>query len=77
MDEDHEIVRKSVEAYRTVFGEEPVVDKWTFSTNGVATAGMFGIPTIGFGPGNEIHAHSPNVRLSSIKIISGLMIKEG
>lgn len=64
MDEDHEIVRKSVEAYRTVFGEEPVVDKWTFSTNGVATAGMFGIPTIGFGPGNEIHAHSPSDQVS-------------
>jgi len=64
MDEDHEIVRKSVEAYRTVFGEEPVIDKWTFSTNGVATAGMFGIPTIGFGPGNEIHAHSPSDQVS-------------
>lgn len=59
MDEDHEIVKKTVEAYREVFGEEPFVDKWTFSTNGVATAGMFGIPTIGFGPANEIYAHSP------------------
>ncbi|ACR80747.1 MULTISPECIES: YgeY family selenium metabolism-linked hydrolase [Kosmotoga] len=59
MDEDHEIVKKTVAAYKEVFGEEPFVDKWTFSTNGVATAGMFGIPTIGFGPANEIYAHSP------------------
>ena len=33
---------------------------WTFSTNGVATAGMHGIPTIGFGPGHEHFAHAPN-----------------
>ncbi|MBN2423530.1 MAG: YgeY family selenium metabolism-linked hydrolase [Calditrichaceae bacterium] len=46
-------------AFRELFGKEPVVDKWVFSTNGVATAGMFGIPTIGFGPANEIYAHSP------------------
>ncbi|AKI96685.1 YgeY family selenium metabolism-linked hydrolase [Kosmotoga pacifica] len=60
MDEDHEIVKKTVAAYREVFGEEPLVNKWTFSTNGIATAGMFGIPTIGFGPANEVHAHSPS-----------------
>ncbi len=35
------------------------VGKWTFSTNGIATAGMFGIPTLGFGPGDEVHAHTP------------------
>jgi acetylornithine deacetylase/succinyl-diaminopimelate desuccinylase-like protein len=36
------------------------VDKWTFSTNGIATAGMKGIPTFGLGPGNEVHAHAAN-----------------
>ncbi|NOZ01283.1 MAG: YgeY family selenium metabolism-linked hydrolase [Deltaproteobacteria bacterium] len=36
--------------------------RWTFSTNGVATAGMFGIPTLGFGPGDERQAHAPNER---------------
>ncbi|OAA28435.1 peptidase [Kosmotoga arenicorallina S304] len=64
MDEDHEIVQKTVKAYKEVFGEAPVVDKWIFSTNGVATAGMYKIPTIGFGPGNEIHAHSPSDQVS-------------
>jgi putative selenium metabolism hydrolase len=42
------------------FGEEPETGFWTFSTNGVATAGMHGIPTIGFGPGHEHFAHAPN-----------------
>jgi len=40
-------------------GHAPKVGKWTFSTNGIATAGMFGIPTLGFGPGDEVHAHTP------------------
>ena len=40
-------------------GRKPEVGRWIFSTNGVATAGMFGVPTVGFGPGNEIYAHTP------------------
>ena len=36
----------------------PVVDKWTFSTNGVGSMGLMGVPTIGFGPGEEEVAHS-------------------
>ena len=36
------------------------MDKWTFSTNGVAISGMFGIPCVGFGPGYEELAHAPN-----------------
>jgi acetylornithine deacetylase/succinyl-diaminopimelate desuccinylase-like protein len=31
---------------------------WSFSTNGVATAGHFGIPTIGFAPSDEGLSHS-------------------
>lgn len=47
-------------AFHTAFGEEAETGFWTFSTNGVATAGMHGIPTIGFGPGHEHFAHAPN-----------------
>jgi len=47
-------------AHLEAFGEEPETGFWTFSTNGVATAGMHGIPTIGFGPGHEHFAHAPN-----------------
>ena len=38
----------------------PLTDKWTFSTNGVAIQGRYGIPCVGFGPGAESHAHAPN-----------------
>jgi len=46
-----------------LFEQQPVVDKWTFSTNGIATAGVYKIPTIGFGPGEEHYAHAPDERV--------------
>ena len=55
-------VQKATAAYRRTFGTEPEVGHWTFSTNGIATAGMFGIPTLGFGPGHENQAHAPDER---------------
>jgi putative selenium metabolism hydrolase len=56
--EDHHSVRAAVEASELVFGATPAVGRWVFSTNGVASAGKLAIPTIGFGPANEIYAHS-------------------
>ncbi len=41
-------------------GVTPRVSRWNFSTNGVASCGMFGVPTVGFGPGDEIWAHTPD-----------------
>jgi len=56
--EDHPAVQAGVKAAETALGRKPAVGKWGFSTNGIATAGMFGVPTIGFGPADEIYAHS-------------------
>ncbi|HVM44011.1 MAG TPA: YgeY family selenium metabolism-linked hydrolase [Gemmatimonadales bacterium] len=58
LDEQHPLVRSGVETHRALFGAAPVVDKWVFSTNGVATMGIMKVPTIGFGPGEEDNAHS-------------------
>jgi len=60
VEDDTPAVRGAVAAATRALGRPPVVDKWTFSTNGIATCGMFGIPTVGFGPANEVHAHTPN-----------------
>jgi putative selenium metabolism hydrolase len=60
---DHSSVRTGVEAFRKLFNKEPVVDKWTFSTNGVTINGYYGIPVVGFGPGNEVFAHAPNEKV--------------
>ena len=57
--EDHPATLAMVESYRGMYGE-PKVDKWTFSTNGVAIMGREGIPCIGLGPGKEEEAHAPN-----------------
>jgi len=43
---NHEVVKTGVSAYKKIFGKEPKVDKWTFSTNGIMTCGVYGIPTI-------------------------------
>ncbi|MCX7031924.1 MAG: YgeY family selenium metabolism-linked hydrolase [Spirochaetes bacterium] len=60
IDADHLLVAAGREAHRRLFGREPEVGRWTFSTNGVAICGTHGIPTIGFGPGDEDKAHAPN-----------------
>jgi acetylornithine deacetylase/succinyl-diaminopimelate desuccinylase-like protein len=51
-------------------GRDAAVDKWTFSTNGVAIAGIHGIPCMGLGPGNEVYAHAPN-EATPIKDLTG------
>lgn len=55
----HITTRAMVEAYKGMYGT-PIVDKWTFSTNGVSIMGRYKIPCIGFGPGEEEQAHAPN-----------------
>ena len=60
LQENDPLVKKAVTSYKNLFNSDPKVDKWTFSTNGVGIMGMYGIPNLGFGPGNEIYAHAPN-----------------
>lgn len=60
LEESHPALKTAVQSYANLFGSQPKVDKWTFSTNGVGIMGLYGIPTLGFGPGNEIYAHAPN-----------------
>jgi putative selenium metabolism hydrolase len=57
---EHEVTQGTIHAYQGLFNQKPVVDKWTFSTNGVSIMGRYGIPCIGFGPGREEEAHAPN-----------------
>jgi putative selenium metabolism hydrolase len=63
IEEDHPVIQKGVKAYKDLFKQNPVVDKWTFSTNGVAINGIHKIPVIGFGPGVEELAHAPNEKV--------------
>ncbi len=70
--EDHPVVKIGVDTFKEIMSKDPIVDKWTFSTNGVTMNGIYGIPMIGFGPGNEVYAHAPNekVPVEDLKIAS-------
>jgi putative selenium metabolism hydrolase len=63
IEEKHPVVQAGVKAFEGLFNKKPLVDKWTFSTNGVTINGYYGIPLIGFGPGNEVLAHAPNEKV--------------
>lgn len=69
IEEDHPACETLVEGYKALFNAEPIVDKWTFSTNGVSIMGRYDIPCIGFGPGHESEAHSPNERTFKSELI--------
>lgn len=58
LDEKHPLVKAGVSAAHAVRGESPGISRWVFSTNGVASMGKLGIPTIGFGPSSEKYAHT-------------------
>jgi putative selenium metabolism hydrolase len=53
-------VQAAVRTHHEVLGKAPTVHRWTFSTNAVSIAGMFGIPCVGFGPAPESVAHTVN-----------------
>jgi putative selenium metabolism hydrolase len=63
IEEDHPVIQTGVKTFKELFNQEPVIDKWTFSTNGVTINGIYKIPVIGFGPGNEELAHAPNEKV--------------
>jgi putative selenium metabolism hydrolase len=58
LDANHPLVTGGAEAAAAVLDEPPAISRWHFSTNGVATMGRLGIPSIGFAPGLEELAHT-------------------
>ncbi len=63
IEENHQIIKTGAKVFEDLFNSKPMIDKWTFSTNGVVINGIYKIPVIGFGPGNEVLAHAPNERV--------------
>ena len=65
MDPDHPVVTAAAKAVgqRQNPAAPALVRPWTFATDGGWTSGVRGIPTIGFAPGEEHHAHTNTERL--------------
>jgi len=74
LDEDHPLVQGVAAAATEALGEAPKISRWSFSTNGVATMGLYGIPTVGFAPGLEELAHTTQERVSVDDLIKATAV---
>lgn len=70
LDEQHIATQTLITTYQELFHKPPLVDKWTFSTNGVSIMGRYNIPCIGFGPGHEDQAHAPNEKTWKSELVA-------
>lgn len=57
-EETHPLVQAGLKSILDLWGESRPLGVWDFSTNGTYWAGKAKIPSIGFGPGDEIYAHT-------------------
>lgn len=57
LEEKHPLVQAGQRTIQALWGETRPTGKWDFSTNGTYWAGKAKIPSIGFGPGDEVWAH--------------------
>ena len=64
LDKDHQLVQAGQSAREQIGFPPAPSGKWNFSTNGIYWAGKAGIPSIGFGPGDEETAHTVNDSVS-------------
>jgi putative selenium metabolism hydrolase len=58
LEAEHPLVKAGQEARVKIGLKDAPSGKWNFSTNGIYWAGKAGIPSIGFGPGDEETAHT-------------------
>jgi len=85
MEDDHPLTQAGQRTIETLWEEERLLGTWDFSTNGTYWAGKAGIPSIGFGPGDEKTAHMRDERVPLDEVVAAaafyallpVMIKEG
>jgi putative selenium metabolism hydrolase len=58
LDDAHPLTQAGQGTVEALWGEQRPLGTWDFSTNGTYWAGKAGIPSIGFGPGDEKFAHT-------------------
>ena len=60
LEEAHPLTQAGQRTIAALWGEQRPLGTWDFSTNGTYWMGKAGIPSIGFGPGDEKLAHMMN-----------------
>lgn len=84
-EESHPLVVAGQKTRQAIGLPETPSGKWNFSTNGIYWAGKAGIPSIGFGPGDEVTAHTTEDSVSLEDVVKATefyallpaMLKEG
>jgi putative selenium metabolism hydrolase len=69
LDDDHELVQAGYATIEALWQRRDPAGKWDFSTNGNYWRGKAGIPSVGFGPGDEIFAHSVNEHVPIAEVV--------
>ncbi|HNR02231.1 MAG TPA: YgeY family selenium metabolism-linked hydrolase [Anaerolineaceae bacterium] len=69
-EDKHPLVQAGQATIEDLWGEKRALGTWDFSTNGTYWAGKAGIPSIGFGPGDEKDAHTPTENVSLDDVVA-------
>jgi len=69
LEEDHPSVQAAAKAYEAITGKPATIGKWDFCTNATYLCGISGIPSVGFGPGDESLCHSTEEKLSVDELV--------
>lgn len=74
MPDDSPLVKAASRAVERVLERRPRLRVWSFSTDGAYTRGEAGIPTVGFGPGDDRLAHTAN---EGVRVADVIMAAQG
>lgn len=67
------VVQALKAARKRVMGDEGPLSKWIFGTDGAYIAER-GVPCVGFGPGNELYAHTPEDHIAVADLVTAARV---
>ncbi|MBI3763156.1 MAG: M20/M25/M40 family metallo-hydrolase, partial [Chloroflexi bacterium] len=68
LEEDHPLIQAGQKTGESLWGRPPEIGVWRFSTDGTYSAGVAGIPTLGFGPQEEKYVHAADDQVDLTKL---------